>query len=101
MNLNFDKRSLFYGLVAGVGIWCAFGCAHQAMAQDANVNVGVFDESKPIKIEIERNLPNNEQYIISREFNDLEDLLMWFENKVDNEGCDPYVDKVILFPKGE
>jgi hypothetical protein len=95
MNLNF--KAIMFGAVAGAGLVIA----DYAMAQDANVNLGVFDESKPIKIEIERNLPNNEQFIISREFNDLEDLLMWFENKVDNEGCDPYVDKVILFPKGE
>lgn len=59
-------------------------------------------ESKPmIVIEIERNLPDNRSFIIKREFNDLEDLLLWFENKVDNDGCDPYVDRVIMYPKGK
>ena len=58
-------------------------------------------EDRPIVIEIERNLPDDRSFLIRREFNDLEDLLLWFENKVDNEGCDPYVDKVIMFPKGQ
>lgn len=58
-------------------------------------------EKQPIVIEIERNLPDDRSFVIRREFNDLEDLLLWFENKVDHEGCDPYVDKVIMFPKGK
>lgn len=60
-----------------------------------------FEEPKMIVIEIERNLPDGQSFIIKREFNDLEDLLLWFENKVDSEGCDPYVDKVIMYPKGK
>ena len=58
-------------------------------------------EDRPIVIEIERNLPDDQSFLIRREFNDLEDLLLWFENKVDHEGCDPYVDKVIMYPKGQ
>lgn len=94
MNLSFDKRPWIYGLVAAVGIWCAFGCAHQAMAAE-------LEEKRMIVIEIERNLPDDRSFLIKREFNDLEDLLMWFENKVDSDGCDPYVDKVIMYPKGQ
>jgi len=66
---------------------------------DAHANP--FKEQPMIRIEIERNLPDDKSFLIVREFADLEELLMWFENKVETGGCDPYVDRVTMFPKGK
>jgi hypothetical protein len=47
-----------------------------------------------------RELPN-ETYTVVREFDDLEELLMWYENKVETNTCDPYVTKIEMYPHGK
>ena len=54
-----------------------------------------------VRVEITRSIPYDKDYSIVREFDDLDELVMWFNNKMENEGCDPYVTKVTLFPKGK
>ena len=54
-----------------------------------------------VRVEITRSIPYDKDYHIVREFDDLDELVMWFNNKMENEGCDPYVTKVTLFPKGK
>jgi hypothetical protein len=88
--MDIDLRALFIGAF----IFLALTVSMSAEAEP-------LEEPQMIVIEIERNLPDNRSFIIKREFNDLEDLLMWFENKVDSDGCDPYVDRVIMYPKGK
>ena len=88
--MDIDLRALFIGAF----IFLALTVSMSAEAEP-------LEEPQMIVIEIERNLPDNRSFVIKREFNDLEDLLMWFENKVENEGCDPYVDRVIMYPKGK
>jgi hypothetical protein len=98
-----DKLDKFLINITAVAVGF-FGGAMLAAYAVADDNDGFkvdLPQQGPIVIEIERNLPDDKSFLIRREFNDLEDLLMWFENKVDHEGCDPYVDKVILYPKGQ
>lgn len=84
-----------------VGFFAGAMLAAYAVADDSGEFKVDLPQQGPIVIEIERNLPDDKSFLIRREFNDLEDLLLWFENKVDHEGCDPYVDKVIMYPKGQ
>jgi hypothetical protein len=84
-----------------IGFFAGMMVGTFAFANDDDSFKVDLPQQGPIVIEIERNLPDDKSFLIRREFNDLEDLLMWFENKVDHEGCDPYVDKVILYPKGQ
>lgn len=53
-----------------------------------------------VRIEIERDTPNEKQHIV-REFHDLEDLLMWFQDKVESKTCDPYVTSIKMYPYGK
>ena len=54
-----------------------------------------------VRIEITRDIPHDQTYTIVREFADMDELTMWFVNKMETAGCDPYVTKVELFPLGK
>lgn len=56
-------------------------------------------EQSFVTIEIERDTPDEKQHIV-RHFEDLETLLWWFEDKVNNGGCDPYVTSIKMYPAG-
>jgi hypothetical protein len=53
-----------------------------------------------VRVEIERDTPTEKQHIV-REFNDLEELLMWFQDKVESKTCDPYVTSMKMYPYGK
>ena len=90
-----DKiQAAAYSLIFSVFIICALGCADKALADD-------FEEQPKVRIEMTRELPNNETYIVVREFDDAEELLMWYENKVESNTCDPYVTKIEMYPYGK
>jgi hypothetical protein len=82
-----------YAFIFSLFIICALGCAESAIAD--------MNEQPPVRIEMTRELPNNETYIVVREFEDLEELLMWYENKVESQTCDPYVTKIEMYPYGK
>lgn len=86
-------RAATMALVFSLFIICALGCADEAIAAEF--------EQPPVRIEMTRELPNNETYIVVREFDDLEELLMWYEAKVESGTCDPYVTKIEMFPYGK
>ena len=48
-----------------------------------------------VRVDITRELPGETQQIV-RTFEDKDELEMWLSVKMDNEGCDPYVTKVII-----
>ena len=61
----------------------------------------IADSMTPyVRVEIERDTPNEKQHIV-REFDDLEELLMWFEDKVESKTCDPYVTSIKMYPYGK
>ena len=95
-----EYKHVFVGVGAAVGMFLGINAGLSYASDDGDFKVDLPTQG-PIVIEIERNLPDDRSFLIRREFNDLEDLLLWFENKVDHEGCDPYVDKVIMYPKGQ
>lgn len=91
MNLCFSNftRWFIYGILTGTFLVTAFTGLARA------------DEGTPlVRIEIERDTPNEKQHIV-REFHDLEDLLMWFEDKVESKTCDPYVTSIKMYPYGK
>jgi hypothetical protein len=82
-----------YSFIFSLFLVCILGCAETAVADTF--------KQPPVRIEMTRELPNNETYIVVREFDDLEELLMWYENKVESQTCDPYVTKIEMFPYGK
>ena len=65
------------------------------------VQYAYADNDPMIRIEITRDIPYDKTYTIVMEFNDMEEVAMWFANKMETTGCDPYVTKVELFPLGK
>lgn len=65
------------------------------------VQVAYASDEPMIRIEITRDIPYDKTYTIVMEFNDMEEVAMWFANKMETTGCDPYVTKVELFPLGK
>lgn len=55
----------------------------------------ITDARADVRVDITRELPGETQQIV-RTFDDKEELEMWLSVKMDNEGCDPYVTKVII-----
>jgi hypothetical protein len=86
-------RAATMAVVFSLFLICAIGCADEAIAD--------MNQQSPVRIEMTRELPNNETYIVVREFDDLEELLMWYENKVESQTCDPYVTKIEMYPYGK
>jgi hypothetical protein len=85
-------KAATYALVFSAFLICSLGCADKALADDF--------KQPPVRIEMTRELPN-ETYTVVREFDDLEELLMWYGNKVETNTCDPYVTKIEMYPHGK
>ena len=83
-----------YALIFSLFLICTIGCAENAWADNGDV-MNPF-----VRIEIERDTPNEKQHIV-REFHNLEELLMWFEDKVESKTCDPYVTSIKMYPYGK
>ena len=92
---KFEKiKTALYATIFTAFIVCALGCADEALADNGDV-MNPF-----VRIEIERDTPNEKQHIV-REFHNLEELLMWFEDKVESKTCDPYVTSIKMYPYGK
>lgn len=93
MNLCFSKKikSYTYAIIAGSALAISMLYSERGLAAD---------DQPLVRIEIERDLPNEKQHIV-REFHDLEDLLMWFEDRVESKTCDPYVTSIKMYPYGK
>lgn len=87
------KEVLIIASLVGAWLGSAFGYVQMANAADV--------DNPRVRIEITRDVPYDKTYTIVREFDDMEELTMWFVNKMENAGCDPYVTKVELFPLGK
>lgn len=87
------REFLIVMMLLGAFIGSAFGYVTLSHAKP-------IDEPM-VRIEITRDIPHDQTYTIVMEFNDMEDLAMWFANKMETTGCDPYVTKVELFPLGK
>jgi hypothetical protein len=92
MNLCFSAktRGIILSIIAGAALLTSIVYSERGVAADTPL----------VRIEIERDLPNEKQHIV-REFHDLEDLLMWFEDKVEGKTCDPYVTSIKMYPYGK
>ena len=58
-------------------------------------------KAEQVIIEITRDIPERDVVTITRQFLDLDDLSMWFANRVEKGECDPYVTRIILYPHGK
>ena len=63
--------------------------------------IAAVAKAESVIIEITRDIPEQDVVTITRQFLDLDDLSMWFANRVENGECDPYVTRIILYPQGK
>jgi hypothetical protein len=50
----------------------------------------VMPASADVKVTITRDLPNERQYIV-QQFPDMDGFEMWMQQRLEENGCDPYV----------
>jgi len=49
-----------------------------------------------VRVEITRDLPNEKQLVV-QQFYDEDSFQMWMGDKMEDEGCDPYVSEIRIF----
>jgi hypothetical protein len=49
-----------------------------------------------VRVEITRELPDETQHIV-QQFHDEDSFQMWMGDKMESEGCDPYVSEIRIF----
>ena len=54
-----------------------------------------------IIVEIHRTNAENISDVVVRQFHDMDEVSMWFEEKLESDSCDPRAHKIILYPKGK
>jgi len=50
----------------------------------------IMTASADVKVTITRDLPNERQYIV-QQFPDMDGFEMWMQQRLEENGCDPYV----------
>jgi len=50
----------------------------------------IMPASADVKVTITRDLPNERQYIV-QQFPDMDGFEMWMQQRLEENGCDPYV----------
>ena len=50
----------------------------------------IMPASADVKVTITRDLPNERQYIV-QQFPDMDGFEMWMQQRLEDNGCDPYV----------
>ena len=50
----------------------------------------IMPTSADVKVTITRDLPNERQYIV-QQFPDMDGFEMWMQQRLEENGCDPYV----------
>jgi len=49
-----------------------------------------------VRVEITRELPEEKQLVV-QQFHDEDSFMMWMANKMEGEGCDPYVSEIRIY----
>jgi len=59
------------------------------------VLVGAINDAHAgeVRVEITRELPNEKQLVV-QQFHDEDSFMMWMADKMEGEGCDPYVSEI-------
>jgi hypothetical protein len=57
----------------------------------------IGDALADVRVEIDRDFPDGSSETVVRQFNDNVEFEMWMENRLEQEGCDPYASHIRIF----